>query len=94
MDHREQWLATLATARWRVAISLTIAMVIVYFGFIALIAFDKPLLARRVAPGLSLGILLGVLVIVASWVLTWIYVRWANVHYDAELRRLKQEVSR
>ena len=40
------------------------------------------------------GAALGALVIVASWILTWIYVRWANVHYDAELRRLKQEVSR
>ena len=27
--------------------------------------------------------LLGALVIVAAWVLTWIYVRWANTHYDA-----------
>jgi uncharacterized membrane protein (DUF485 family) len=33
--------------------------------------------------------LLGVLVIVAAWVLTWIYVRWANTHYDASLRSLR-----
>ena len=33
-------------------------------------------------PGLSLGILLGALVIVVSWITTWIYVRWANAHYD------------
>jgi uncharacterized membrane protein (DUF485 family) len=86
-------LRALAAARWRVAGSLTAAMVMVYFGFIALIAYDKPLLARRVAPGLSLGILLGILVIVASWVLTWLYVRWANAHYDAELLRLRREAS-
>ena len=59
----------------------------IYFGFIALIAFNKPLLARRVAPGLTLGILLGALVIVASWLLTWVYVRWANTHYDPAVRR-------
>ena len=81
----------LAARRWKVAITLTAAMVVVYFGFIALIAYDKALLARRVAPGLSLGILLGVMVIVASWLLTWTYVRWANDHYDVELRRLRGE---
>lgn len=83
-------LRALAATRWRVALTLTTVMVIIYFGFISLIAFDKPLLAVRITPGLSLGILLGVVVIVASWLLTWIYVRWANTHYDAELRRLRK----
>ena len=72
-------------ARWRVAIVLTIAMMVLYFGFILLVAFNKPLLGRELTPGLSLGILLGALVIVASWVLIWIYARWANTHYDAEV---------
>ena len=80
----------LARARWKVAILLTATMVAVYFGFIALIAFAKPLLATRVAPGLSLGIVLGVLVIVVSWLLTWVYVRWANAHYDARLEELRR----
>jgi uncharacterized membrane protein (DUF485 family) len=75
----------LAAARWRIAITLTIAMVCFYFGFIGLIAFNRELLAHRVTRGLSLGILLGALVIVASWLLTWVYVRWANRHYDVAL---------
>jgi uncharacterized membrane protein (DUF485 family) len=78
-------LRDLARARWRIAITLTIAMIVIYFGFIALIAFDKPLLGRTVTPGLSLGILLGAVVIVGAWLLTFIYVRWANAHYDAAL---------
>lgn len=85
---------TLARQRWRVAITLTILMVAIYFGFILLIAFDKPLVGSLVAPGLSLGILLGALVIVASWVLTLIYVRWANRHYDPALDRLKREAAK
>ncbi|MGH7472037.1 MAG: DUF485 domain-containing protein [Longimicrobiales bacterium] len=56
----------------------------------ALIAFNKPLLATRIAPGLTLGILLGVLVIVGSWLLTWVYVRWANRHYDTAVDRINQ----
>ena len=89
-DSFETRLAVVAARRWRIAIGLTATMVALYFGFILLIAYDKPLLARLLAPGLSLGILLGALVIVASWLLTWVYVRWANTHYDAELGRLRE----
>ena len=74
--------------RWRVALALTGAMVLVYFGFIALVAFGRPLLARQLVPGLSVGILLGALVILASWLLTWVYVRWANNVYDPKVKAL------
>jgi len=57
-------------------------MLVFYFGFILLVAFDKPLLGTLLMPGLSLGILLGALVIVSAWVLCLIYVQWANNHYD------------
>jgi uncharacterized membrane protein (DUF485 family) len=83
-------LLALAATRWRMALALTTIMVIVYFGFVSLIAFDKPLLAVHVTPGVTLGILLGVLVIVSTWLLTWVYVRWANTKYDAELHRLRK----
>ena len=71
------------------AITLTACMMAVYFGFILLVAFNKPLLAMRVATGLSLGMLMGASVILVAWVLIWVYVRWANTHYDAALRRLR-----
>ena len=83
-------LQSLARARWRIAITLTAVMIFIYFGFIALIAFNREALARELRPGLSLGILLGALVIVASWVLTWIYVRWANTHYDTAVDNIER----
>jgi uncharacterized membrane protein (DUF485 family) len=89
MNHTEQ-LKALDEARWRIAIALTAAMMALYFGFILLVAYAKPLLARIVIPGLSLGILLGALVIVAAWMLIWIYVRWANTHYDAAVDALRE----
>ena len=82
-------LEAVTAARWRIALSLTVAMMVVYFGFILLVAFNKPLLGTPFTGGLSIGMLLGVFVIVAAWVLTWIYVRWANTHYDALLRGLR-----
>jgi uncharacterized membrane protein (DUF485 family) len=85
-------LKALDSARWRIAVGLTVAMMVLYFGFILLVAYNKPLLGRLVVPGLSLGILLGALVIVAAWVLIWIYVRWANTHYDAGIAALRDRV--
>ena len=83
-------LRELDRARWRTALALTSGMVLMYFGFIALVAFGRGFLAIQVWPGLSLGILLGALVIVASWVLTWVYVRWANSVYDPAVRMLME----
>ena len=77
-------------ARRRVAGALTLAMMVIYFGFILLVAYAKPFLSQLVVPGLSLGILLGALVIVAAWVLIWVYVRWANRHYDTAIEAVRR----
>ena len=82
-------LALLSRQRWRIAIALSAVMIVAYFGFVLLIAFDKPRVAQLLAPGLSLGILLGALVIVITWIVTWIYVRWANTHMDRRISELR-----
>lgn len=98
MQDSESRLHAIAAKRWRIAIWLSVLMLIVYFGFILLVAFNKPLLATTIAtvtvaagtstPGLSLGILLGALVIVCAWVLTMVYTWWANTKYDQEIHDL------
>jgi uncharacterized membrane protein (DUF485 family) len=90
MSERQRALEALAAAQWRLALRLTAAMMAIYFGFVLLVAWDKPLLGRQLVPGLSVGILLGALVIVAAWVLIGVYVRWANSHYDATVSRIRQ----
>jgi uncharacterized membrane protein (DUF485 family) len=91
MPHAEPTLRRLASERWYVAMLLTGAMLIAYFGFILMVAFDKPLMATLVAPGLSLGMLLGALVIVVAWLLTLGYIGWANSRYDANVRAIRQQ---
>ena len=83
-------LARLSAARWRLGVILTAAMTAIYVGFTLLVAFNKPLLATLMVPGLSLGMLLGVVVILSAWVLIWIYVRWANTHYDAAIAGMRR----
>jgi len=62
---------------------LTWAMMIVYYGFIVLVAFDKQFLATKLGAGvMTLGIPIGFGVIVFTVVITAIYVRRANREYD------------
>ena len=62
---------------------LTVLMLLAYFGFIGLIAFDKAFLARPLGDGVTtLGIPLATGVMVFTVLITAIYVRRANTTYD------------
>jgi uncharacterized membrane protein (DUF485 family) len=62
---------------------LTLSMMVVYYGFILLVAFNKEFLARRLGEGvMTVGIPIGFGVIVFTVVITAIYVRRANSTYD------------
>ncbi len=80
--------------RTRFAWILTILMLVVYFGFIGLIAFDKSLLAVKVGGTASLGLFAGVFVILFAFALTGIYVARANTRFDALSDALKRSVAR
>jgi uncharacterized membrane protein (DUF485 family) len=63
---------------------LTLAMLVVYYGFILLVAFDKPFLATRLGSGVTtIGMPIGLAVIVFTVVITGLYVRRANSEFDA-----------
>src|SRR5450830_1687459 len=57
---------------------LTILMLVVYYGYIALIAFDKAFLAQPIGTGVTIG--MGV--IIFTIVITAIYVKRANGEFD------------
>jgi len=77
----------IAAKRWTIALTLSALMLVIYLGFILLVAFGKALLSILLSQGLSLGILLGALTIVSSWILSIIYVVWANRGYDDAVAR-------
>jgi uncharacterized membrane protein (DUF485 family) len=87
---KDDELEALAARRTRIAVAMTAVMLVTYFGFLLLIAYDKAALGALIVPGLSVGILLGALVIVVAWVVTGVYVRWANRVYDVELANLRK----
>ncbi|MCX6544931.1 MAG: DUF485 domain-containing protein [Acidobacteria bacterium] len=77
--------------RWICSVILTSALFAIYYGYIVLIAVNKPLMAQKVGEVTTLGIPIGVAVIVLSWVLTAIYVVWANRVHDPDVNDLKRK---
>ena len=78
----------------RLAIWLALGL-IVYFGYIALIAFNKPFLSTPIGNGVTtIGIPIGLGVIVFTIIITGIYVRRANSEFDALTREILEEASK
>ena len=80
--------------RSRYGWTLAILMLIVYYGYIALIAFNKEFLAKPMGAGVTtIGIPIGMAVIVFSIVITGLYVRRANSEFDALTREIIEEAT-
>jgi uncharacterized membrane protein (DUF485 family) len=85
----------LVSRRARFAATLTAIMFAAYFGFVLLVAFDKPFLARSLSGGAtSVGIPLGLGVILLAIALTALYVRRANAEFDVATAELVAEAAR
>lgn len=82
----------LVKKRLTVSLTLTAIMLIVYFGFILVVAFQKDLLAAKLVGNITLGLPVGIGIIVFAWLLTGIYTRWANKKYDKAVRELRNEI--
>lgn len=69
-------------------------MLIVYYGFILLVAFNRALLSTPIGSGVTTwGMPIGLFVILFTVLVTGIYVRRANNTYDALTTAIKQEVA-
>ncbi|GAB7546884.1 DUF485 domain-containing protein [Cupriavidus sp. 8B] len=72
---------------------LTAMMMVVYYGYILLVAFGKTLLSTRIGDGvMTWGIPIGLFVIVFTVVVTGIYVRRANGEFDDLTAQIRKEV--
>ncbi len=72
--------------------TLAAIMLIIYFGFILLIAYAPKFLGTPIGSGvMTIGIPIGVAVIVSAFVLVGIYVLRANATYDRLTRKIVEE---
>lgn len=83
---------SLSSQKNTISVILTILELVLYFGFIALIAFNKPFLASKVSGAISIGIPIAVGTIFLSWVFTGIYIYWANSKYDILVKKVKEKI--
>ncbi len=74
---------------------LSILMLVVYYGYIALIAFNKPFLAQPLGAGVTtIGVPIGMAVIVFTIVITGIYVRRANGEFDELTKQILKDAAK
>ena len=72
---------------------LTLAMMLVYYGFIVLVAYFKPLMSTRIGDGVTTwGMPIGLFVIAFTILITGIYVRRANSEFDRLAGELNKAV--
>ncbi|MGB7483414.1 DUF485 domain-containing protein [Castellaniella ginsengisoli] len=82
----------LRRTRLRYGWTLAVVMLLVYYSFIGVIAFDKELFALKLGEGvMTWGIPVGFGVIVFSVLITGLYVRRANSEFDRLTREIVQE---
>ena len=75
--------------------TLSAVMLVIYYGFILLVAFGKGFLATKIGGGVtSLGIVIALLVIISAFVLTGIYTYRANSRFDELTADLTRELTR
>jgi len=85
----------LVAKRSSFALKLTIIMLVMYYAFILVIAFNKELLGASLSGGVTtVGIPVGVLIIVVSFVLTGIYTNRANGEFDDLTNAIKKDVAK
>lgn len=89
--HDPEFLALVAK-RNAISFTLTAIMLVVYFGFAAILAFNPKALAAPFG-NTTLGIPFGIGVIIIACILTGIYVRWANTEYDSLIKHLNARLA-
>lgn len=83
---------SLSSQKNMLSLILTLLELVLYSGFVALIAFNKPFLCTKISGAINIGIPIAVGTIFLSWVLTGIYVWWANNRYDVLVKKVKDKV--
>jgi uncharacterized membrane protein (DUF485 family) len=84
----------LVSKRSRLGWTLTALVLVVYYGYVLLIAFDKDFLAAKMGAGvMTWGMPIGLFVIVFTVAITGLYVRHANRTYDELTDKIKREAA-
>lgn len=82
--------AEMVSKRTRLAILLSLTVLVPYYAFMMVTAFKPALLATPISEGsiITIGWPIGAAIIIGSWLTTAVYIRRANGEFD----QLNQEI--
>ncbi len=78
--------------KWIISVLLGFFLMVLYYGFILMMAYNKPFFANKVTENITVGIPLGVFVLVATIGITAVYVLWANSSYDRLVNKVREKI--
>lgn len=82
----------LKSSKWLISIILCGFVFILYYGFVLLMAYNKPFFANKITGMIYIGIPIGVFVLASTIVITVGYVLWANKTYDDLVGKVKEKI--
>ncbi len=80
--------------KWIISVVLGFLVMLLYYGFILMMAYNKPFFANKVTENITIGIPLGVFVLASTIGITAIYVIWANTSYDRLVNKVREKIMR
>lgn len=83
----------LVAARGRFAWTLALVVLVMFYGFVMVVAFNPASLGQPVSEGslLTVGVAVELFMFIFFWVLTAFYVRRANGEFDALTQEIVKE---
>jgi len=82
----------LVRKRSRLSWTLTAVMLLAYYGFIMLLAFNPDFFRTHISEYTTIGFPIGVAIIFLAFALTGIYVRRSNREFDRLTEEIRKEV--
>jgi len=83
----------LKSSKWTISLILGALVFILYYGFVLLMAYNKPFFANKIW-GLYVGIPIGVFVLASTILITVVYVYWANRTYDDLVAKVVEKLKK
>ena len=87
--------AELVARRTRFALVLSLFVLVPYYSFMMVVAFNPALLHQTMGDGvMTIAWPLGALLVIGSWLLTGVYIRRANGEFDELTQHVLKEATR
>ena len=86
--------AELVARRTRFALILSVIVLVPYYSFMMVVAFNPAILHKTLGDGVTtIAWPLGALLVIGSWLLTGVYIRRANGEFDQMTQQVLKETA-